>query len=366
MDATLLAAIERLRKAPWVVLALLLASAIGALAQFTGATRTLIDLVRPAKPDPRAELVRLGIQFTPAAMVKAAADGDARAVGLLLAAGMSAEASPDQSQSPLMLAARAGRVDLARRLRDAGADPARYVTGATFYDPGGTPLYHAARQQHPDVVRLFLERPLPAPAIADALTAAADGGDVASVKLLMPHIVDRRAAVAAAIHSLVAGSGIASRGPALATLAALGADLNVVDAQGLGLLHIAVDNDATTVLIGLLRAGADPNLRAFCQYETNPFKATPLICASTRGTSEGLASVQALIAAHADVDAREPGGATALMLAAGNGDAAITAALLRAGADPRARDAKGRSALDYARTARYNDPKGTIALLSRA
>jgi len=366
MGAKLLAAIEALKKTPWVVLALLLASAIGALAQFSGATKTLVELVRPHATDPRAELARLGIPFTPAAMMNAVDDGDARAVGLLLDAGMSAEASPDQTQSPLMLAAKSGRLDLARRLRDAGANPAKFVDGASLYDPGGTPLDHAARQHHSDVVRLLLERPLPGPAIASALSAAADSGDVASVKLLVPHLVDRRAAVTAAIHSLVAGSGMNSRGPALATLAALGSDLDTIDANGLGLLHIAVNNDATTVLSGLLKAGANPDARAFCAHESNPFMATPLICAATRGTSAGLAGVQALIAAHADVDAREPGGATALMLAAGNGDPDITAALLKAGADATLRDAKGRTALDYVRTARFHDPEATRALLTRA
>lgn len=122
MGARLLAAIEALKKTPWVVLALLFASVVGGLAQFTNAFKGLAELVHPAKPDPRAELAKLGVPFTPAALAKAAADGDARAVGLLLDAGMRADAATG-GPSPLVVAARGGFVDVSRRLREAGSDP---------------------------------------------------------------------------------------------------------------------------------------------------------------------------------------------------------------------------------------------------
>jgi ankyrin repeat protein len=361
MGAKLLAAIERLKKAPWVVLALLLASAVGALSQFSGATKSLIALVRPApKADPRAELAKLGIAYTPQAMAKAASDGDARAVGLLLDAGMPVDAAPDPAQPPLMLAAQSGSVATVARLLAAGADPAR--DGAA-----GTALDFAVRYQHPEVLKVLLTKPLPPPVLRAAFINAGYSGDVAAIDMLAPRLADRRAAATAALQALVVDTRDGPRAaPTVMALAALNADLNAIDANGLSPLHRAVDADAITVLTALLKAGANPNIRAFCQYESDPVTATPIACAATRGTSEGLSSVKALIAAHADLEARGPGGATPLVLAAGNGDADVTATLLQAGADAAARDTKGRTALDYAQTAQYNDPKATRALLSQA
>ena len=360
MGAKLLAAIEALKKAPWVVLALLLVGAVGALAQFTGAAKTLIALVHPAKSDPRAELAKLGIAFTPEAMVKAATDGDARAVGLLLDAGMPVDTAPDPALPPLMLAAQSGSVATVERLLAAGADPAR--VGAA-----GTALAYAVYYHHPDVLKLLLTRPLPPPVIRDAFVNAGLYGDIDAIALVAPHVADRRAAATDALHALVVEShGTSNAVSAIAALAAYKPDFDAVDDNGVALLHLAVDHDVVAVLTALLKAGANPNQRAYCRNEANPVTATPLACAATRGSSDGLASVNALIAAHADIEAGEVDGVTPLMLAAGNGDAAVTAALLKAGANSKARDAKGRSAIDYAKTADYNDPKATIALLSRA
>lgn len=366
MGAKLLAAIERLRKAPWVVLALLLVSAIGALAQFTGATKTLVDLVRPAKPDARAELVRLGIPFTPEALTKAAKDGDAKAVALLLDAGMAPDATANPALPPLVVAAQAGQVAVARSLRDAGADPAKDSPGHALFDPGGSPLAYAARSSHPDVVKLFLERAIPDDAIVDAIGAAARSGDGASVRLLAPRLRDRRTAATLAMRMIVGESGMNTQAPAFADVLALGPDLNAIDANGQSLLHIAVNNDAGTVLGKLLAARANPDVRAKCETAPEDPRVTPLACAVVRGSVTGLDSVRRLIAAHADLNARGPDGSTPLMLAAGNGDADVTAALLAAGADPALRDARGKAALDYARTAADHDPTATSALLSRA
>lgn len=359
MGATLLAAVERLRKSPWVVLAILFAAAIGALAQFTGATKTLIAVVRPQPADPRGELAKLGVPFTPAAMAKAAADGDARAVGLLLDAGMAVDAAADDGQPPLVVAARNGRLDVARRLRDAGADPAQ-VSG------GGSALDYAAQYRHPEVVKLFLEQKLPEPAIADALAFAAESGDLASIALLAPRLADRSAAATRALQAVVHQMENPRSTATLAALLPLKPNLNALDGNQQTPLHVAVSFDVGEVLTALLRAGADPRVTGRCDGAPDDPMVTPLACAVVRGSLTGLASVNALVAARADVDARGPGGTTPMMLAAGNGDAAVTAALLAAGADPRAADDKHRTALDYARTARFNDAEATVAALTRA
>lgn len=360
VGAKLLAAIEASKKAPLVVLVPLIASAVGALAQFTGATKTLIALVHPAKADPRAELAKLGIAFTPEAMAKAAADGDARAVELLLDAGMPVDTATDAALPPLMLAAQSGSVATAARLIAAGADPGKPTAA-------GSPLAYAVHYRHPAMVNLFLDRPIPEPILADAFAVAAEGADAEPIALLAPKLAVPRASATVALHAFVQRSyGKPGDLPALAALLALKPDLAARDGPGQTVVHMTVGNDTLPVLTALLRAGADPNARGHCHALPDDPDLTPLACAATRGTSDGLASVNALIAAHADLRATGPDGATPLMRAAGNGDAVIAAALLKAGANPKARDAKGRTALDRARKADYNYPKATIALISRA
>ena len=379
MGAKLLAAIEALKKTPWVVLALLFASLVGGLAQFTSAFKDLAGLVHPAKPDPRAELAKLGIPFTPAAMAKAAADGDARAVGLLLDGGMAADAD-GATPPPLVVAAKGGFVDMARRLRDAGAKPA--VPG-----DADTALEAAVKAHHPEVVKLFLEKPLPAAAIRDAYIDAAVASEVTSLQLLAPRLADPRATAHEAIAAIleqtpgrqlpmsVETSELAAAHPgdlkiwyrdgsdhdprdlaAIRAVLSLKPSLDAVDGNGQTLLTKAVGSDAPRVVAALLAAGANPRVPALCQV--HDAKALPLSCAVVRGTLIGMASTRALLAGKAPVNAPGPDGATPLMLALGNGDKEVARVLVAAGADPNARDAKGRTAADYAR-ARGNLPRGT-------
>jgi len=64
--------------------------------------------------------------------------------------------------------------------------------------------------------------------------------------------------------------------------------------------------------------------------------------------AEGLATVEALLAAGAPVGPADDRGRTALMIAAGRGHAAIAARLIVAGADRSARDKQGKTAADLA------------------
>lgn len=137
---------------------------------------------------------------------------------------------------------------------------------------------------------------------------------------------------------------------AMRAVLALKPPLDAIDANGQTLLHKAIDNDAPGMVAVLLAAGASPRIPALCQVHDEA-KAPPLACAVVRGSSTGLASAQALIAAHADLEARDANGATPLMLATGNDDPNAIAALLAAGADTRAHDASGRTISDYRRIA---------------
>lgn len=358
MAARLLAAIERLKQTPLVVLLLLLASAVGALAQFTGAAQKLVELVSPKPPtkaDPRAELARLGIAFTPQALATAAAGGDERAVGLLIDAGMRGPALI----TPLIAAAGAGQLAIARRLRDAGADP-----GSAAPDEDGA-FAAAAQNGHADVVRMFLEKPVAPAAVEAGFVAAAYGHRVDMLALLGPRLTEPRRAARRALEVLLAPSvDDPDAGPTLRSVLACRPDLTALDDNGQTPLIAAVTRDMTTATNALAASRAGVDARGKCGSGASEQRGTALHCASVRGTATALEAVRALVAGGANVDARDDDGRTPLMLAAANGDTAITRALLDARADASLRDAGGRSAFDLARAARFGDPKATVALLA--
>ena len=106
-----------------------------------------------------------------------------------------------------------------------------------------------------------------------------------------------------------------------------GADVNesdeqtpLVEAAGMGRLDMVEE---------LLKAGADANFGGIY---------VPL-CAAVRGKNVDI--LKALLKAQPELDAQEEDGSTALMLAAGAGNAAMVKALLEAGADPNVEDEDG-------------------------
>lgn len=96
---------------------------------------------------------------------------------------------------------------------------------------------------------------------------------------------------------------------------------------------------APATIPALVKAGADPNGRSGINHWS------PLQHAIHKNR---LASVVALIPAGAQVNARDPRGRTALMMASGYGQTDIVSELLKRGADAKIQDEDGLSALDYA------------------
>ena len=143
------------------------------------------------------------------------------------------------------------------------------------------------------------------------LAAAAFNGDLSLVDLLLSHGADP-------------------------TLADLGGKVPIVYAAGRGF---------TPVVSRLLTAGADVN----AQYGN---KLTVLMWAAGHANDvpvdDGVQLVTMLLDKGAAVEARDDRGRTALMAAAELGHAEIVDLLLGRGADPRDRDATGKSAADLA------------------
>jgi ankyrin repeat protein len=116
---------------------------------------------------------------------------------------------------------------------------------------------------------------------------------------------------------------------------AAGDKLTDVDSSGWTPLMYAASAYGGTNVKLLLTRGAAVNARG-------PRGETALMFAALDGRAD-----QHLLSAGADVNASTQDGVTALMLAAQCGDAEAIAALLKAGAEVSARDAKGRTAMDY-------------------
>ncbi len=141
--------------------------------------------------------------------------------------------------------------------------------------------------------------------------------------------------------------------PVITAILEAGANVNRKTQEGYTALHCAIDvngeaNLNTAEVIGVLvAAGADLNARQHYGW-------TPLLRAVVEGTA---AEVKALLAAGADPDETMPfdtlpafnAGRTTLMAAVTSPEAEVVIeALLQAGADPQRRDANGVNFFEYA------------------
>lgn len=147
-----------------------------------------------------------------------------------------------------------------------------------------------------------------------------------------------------------------NRDQALASIKSLieaGADVNAKNKSGMGVLRYAVSHRDREILRTILNAGADVNI-------TNDVYSGETILMSVAGM--GLTeAVEELLAAGANVNARNKTGQTALMWAAANGHADIVQLLIAEGADTTAVDQNGQTALMMAATPGH---KNVVSLLN--
>lgn len=129
----------------------------------------------------------------------------------------------------------------------------------------------------------------------------------------------------------------------------LAADASLVhaySADGFTALHLACFFSHAPAVRILLEHGADANAVA-----RNAMRVTPMHSAVA---ARSLASAGALIAAGADVNARQHGGWTALHAAAQHGDRSLIGLLLSAGGDATIANDEGRTPADIAAGAGHN------------
>jgi ankyrin repeat protein len=238
-----------------------------------------------------------------------------------------------------------GRLEAARLLLDAGADPDRTASD------GPTPLMMAAGDGHPEVVRLLLARGAAVDAAhpnvgCTAFHFACFGNQAACAEALARAGCDvglkdsdgktgrelaeaeGHAAVVARLRAVVAEQLRAAQaaGPVpVPEPAAVDGDGGRADC----LLKAAKEGDGAAVS-RLLAAGADPNASVTGQTPSgDAYQTTALIRAAGAGRLE---AVRVLLDGGADPDRAASDGSTPLMVAAGDGHLEVLRLLLARGA----------------------------------
>jgi ankyrin len=266
----------------------------------------------------------------------------------LLAAGANPNATLLRGQTVLMECARTGEVGAVTALLAAGAE-----VNAKESINDQTALMWAVAQQHPRVVEALIELGADIRARSRSypqnvqtgnrggggevtsvfrggstpLLFAARVGDVESAKLLLAAGANVNDALPDGATALVvaAHSGHGALG---ALLLDKGADPNAAEV-GYTALHAAVNRSDLGLVKALLAHGADPNIRITkaspARRDSNDFQLQSRLIGSTAYLLAAkfveVEIMRALAAGGADPQAVMPDGTTALMLAAGNGEA---------------------------------------------
>jgi ankyrin repeat protein len=295
---------------------------------------------------------------------------DLAAMNALLARGTSANAADDHGVTPLMNAALVGSVEAMTMLVDHGADVnaanefgstalmwsvtdlakvrlllahGAHVNAAT--DHGRTALWLAAESDgSAAIVRTLIAAGGDAHAVDSTkmtvLHAATMGNDTETIRLLIEARLDVNAADAAGFTPLI---NAAQHGnlAAVEMLLARGANVNAVSAMGDVQTHAAVRVKNGAIALG---------------------RFTPLLIAAS---SAPVPVIKALVGAGADVNARDARGMTPLMLAVATDHAHLDTirTLLAARADVNVKSAAGETALDWARK---SGATPAVAVLTRA
>jgi ankyrin repeat protein len=291
-------------------------------------------------------------------MYAALRSGDTAAVSRLLEDGADVNMKDRRGgATPLMNAAAFGSIETMRLLIEKGADVNARSAG------NATALMWAATD--PAKIALLVDKGADVNAVSELghtplMLAAMSDNSSAIVRLLLERGADPKpVARADKVTALLA----ATRGNDLESIRQLAAsgDVNAADLAGMTpLMNAAAHGNVAAVKLMLARGAnvnavsAPPGTVPGSHVKNGIIQIgtlTPLLLAVATGGSAEV--VNTLIAAGADVNARDARGLTALMtaVATDHGDPAIVRALVARGADLAATDLNGETALDWARKA---------------
>ncbi len=200
-------------------------------------------------------------------------------------------------------------------------------TYPVYDDPCRTAVYFSPKVTDPDETELMRE---------------AEAHNVARVRDLLKDVGGANLRDQYGRTALIHATVLSQSSSTVATLLVSGADPNIPDSHGdTALINASQLGELDTVKL-LLSHGADIGAR-------NAVGETALMKASMAGRY-GVAIAHLLIISGASVNDQDAEGKTALTFAAREGSPEIGQDLLRAGADAKTFDKRGKNAVDYARS----------------
>ena len=163
---------------------ILIASIMTAVVMTFGSVQLVAAVTSEVDVESQADDIEDDVDTFGEAIVKAAEDGDTRALGRIFEkTGIGINTTISGDGTALLVAARAGQIDTVRWLLDRGADP-------NAPSPGdGNALIAAASEGEVGIMKLLLERGARIDEVVlgdeNALITASDAGEVEAVKLLV-------------------------------------------------------------------------------------------------------------------------------------------------------------------------------------
>lgn len=296
----------------------------------------------PGLPGAKGELAAGAAHQGATALIAAASGGKAQTVLLLVGKGANVEAADARGQTALMYAAVHGSAAALVALLDRGA---RVDTQAA---DGSTALMLAVQRGRTESALELLKRKPKLDAADErgqtALMAACAFGRLQLVKTMLD------GGASTEVHDAIGQTALhfaalAGRADIVKLLVDGGAHAEAKTESGItALMAAAQKGDAETIRLLL----ANPRVKVDAATRTG---ATALMYAAEGGHDK---AVLALLDAGAAVDAREKeAGWTALMVASARGKSSVAKILLARGADPKAVDAKGRTASEIAKASGF-------------
>lgn len=260
-----------------------------------------------------------GYMATP--LMQAASISDPAMVDVLIEAGADVNGRDKMRDTALNWAAYYGHAQVITSLLNAGADQS--LAGH------GTAIEITMRRGHQAALAVLIDKADKAPnrsAKEMAMAEAATLGNLATVELLIP-LMNPADTKDWAGRPLILAASRTGQSEVVSAMVAAGAPVDAVDAIGFTALFEAAREGHAATVRQLLALGANVNHVS----KESALSLTPLHLAAIGGDIE---TINVLVEASADIDARGSDGATPILWAAYEGDADAVIALINAGADP--------------------------------